>query len=256
MKSLVDRNQQFYQNGFVIVHQLLAADDVLRIKGEILNLLAAVRHEAAASGRKQEEVLASGVWVGLAARNEVIRQYVADDRLLNVLTEIIGPDLVFLSDKVALKDDEVQFGTPWHQDWPYWKGSHKVSVWVALDETTKDNGCLRVIPGSHLRPLPHHNTATGKGFGYRLSDDQVNASEAVDLPLMPGDALFFHDLLIHSSYPNRTGKDRLAWIPTYKRGMDPDPHFPWAVAAQLVRGSAKFCSQCGILMGAASSFCQ
>ncbi len=250
-------SQHFSSEGFVVVPNLLTENDVNVLKEAIARVLGEVRQESEKAGTDPDAVLASGVWVGLAAKNAVFRRYMGDPRILDVLTAIIGPDIVFLSDKVVFKGRQVDFGTPWHQDWAYWKGSHKVSVWVALDEATVENGCLRIIPGSHRRPLLHTDGVTdGRGFGHRLNGSDLDETSAVAVPLKAGGAVFFHDLTVHSSYPNLSGTDRFAWIPTYKRGGDEDPHYPWAVAAQIIRGAGKFCSRCGALMGGASPSCQ
>ena len=70
--------------------------------------------------------------------------------VVSILNRIIGPNVEFLSVKSVYKNKFTRFGSPWHQDWYYWKGANKISVWIALDDATPENGCLKMIAGSHF----------------------------------------------------------------------------------------------------------
>lgn len=228
--------ERFHQEGFVIIPHLFEREEVTRFKEEIQRILADVRQEALKAGKDPQQILKTGVYVGLAARSAFFRQAVQDPRLLDILEEILEPPIEFLSDKVVFKDPSTTFGTPWHQDWPYWKGSHKISVWVALDDATRENGCLKLIPGSHKQLVIHDGDASdGLGFGNRVRPEAIDESQAVTAELEAGGAIFFHDLLLHASYPNRALQERWVWIPTYRSAKAEDPPYPWAVAARIVR---------------------
>lgn len=128
-----------------------------------------------------------------------------------------------LSVKPVVKDGGHGFATPWHQDRPYWGGCAKWSLWIALDRVDRGNGCLRVLRGSHGRDLGHQaDGGDGRGFAHRLQVDETAAEDAV---LAAGDALLFHDLLLHASHPCQPGRSRIALIPTYRvRGLADDSH--------------------------------
>ena len=217
-------NYDFEQDGFTVCRGLLTASECAALKVEIERLLL-------------NRPAHSGVFVGLAANSPVFRALAADPRLLDPLERAIGPNIEFLSDKVVFKSAAVDFGSPWHQDYPYWHGAHKVSVWLALDEATPENGCLKLLPGSHRSSVAHDGDASdGKGFGYRLADGAVDESRAVTVMCEPGDAVLFHDLTLHASFPNTTGKARWALISTYRSAAEPDLEYDWASAAHVVRG--------------------
>lgn len=227
----------FAQDGFVIIPRLFDLNEVKEIKQEILKVLNEVRREAAEAGKDPSKIAYNGVYVGLAARSPFFRQAVGDQRLLEVLEVILSPDIAFLSDKVVFKNRETDYGSPWHQDWPYWKGSHKISVWVALDDATVENGCLKLLPGSHKAFVTHDGEASdGYGFGHRLRPGAVDENIAVTAELETGGAVFFHDLTLHSSHPNTSGSERWVWLPTYVDAQADDPKYPWAVAYAVVRG--------------------
>lgn len=222
-----DLAAKFAASGYVILEELFSEDEVRELKAETARVLAEVRQN------KGEKALRSGVYVGMSAASAKFREAAAKPALVAALKAIIGEKVTFLSDKVVFKNGAVEFGTPWHQDYPYWEGSHKFSVWIALDDALPENGCLKFWPGSHLQGYRHHAAADvgDTGFASRLEESEIDNSQIVDMPARRGTAIIFHDLLFHASYPNLTGKDRMALISTYKDGTLADPDYAWAVAA-------------------------
>jgi len=235
-----ETNYLFERDGFTVIRQMFTEKEVARIKTEIQQVLEKVKARYVAEGKNPTEIAHHGVFVGLAANSPFFWELAGDPRLVNALEPIYGPDIEFLSDKVVFKSANVDFGSPWHQDWPYWKGAHKVSIWIALDPATPENGCLKMLPGSHKQVIVHDGQPTdGTGFVNRLRAEAVDESQAVILPAEPGDAVVFHDLTVHASFPNTTGKDRWALVSTYRSAKEPDLEYEWAVAAHVVRGTKR-----------------
>ncbi|HEX5323356.1 MAG TPA: phytanoyl-CoA dioxygenase family protein [Capsulimonadaceae bacterium] len=231
--------QSYKRDGFVIVADLLSAEEARAIKEETARILEEVREEARRRGEDPQSATAGGVYVGLSARSEKMRELARNPRMLDVLAAILAPDIEFLSDKVVFKSSKTDFSTPWHQDWPYWEGAHKVSVWLALDNADIENGCMKLIPASHHAVVHHDGSALPDGsFPNQLKQESVDESNAVCGAVPAGGAVFFHDLALHASYPNRSGRDRWAWIGTYRDARAGDHDYDWAVAAMIVRGSA------------------
>ena len=134
-----------------------------------------------------------------------------------------------LSDKAVFKNHEEDFGTPWHQDWSYWYGSHKVSVWVALDDVTPENGCLRLVPGSHLAAVNHDGAVEDDhGFAHRIMRGADPRGSRGGCASRGRRRVIFHDLTLHASHNNTSGKDRWVWIPTYRDARAEDPEYEWA----------------------------
>lgn len=224
---LGDLKRQYESNGFIVVDSIFTQEEIRSMKAEVKAVL---NREGIFS---RENNASNGVFVGLSANSDIFKKIAADRRIINVLRDLIGKQIVFLSDKVVFKNAVTDFGSPWHQDWPYWKGSHKLSVWVALDDATIKNGCLKVIPGSHRRgELLHRGEAIDNfGFNNRMNPEDIDETTVVSLPIEAGGAVFFQDLLLHASHPNTSGEDRWALISTYKDGTQPDPSYDWAVAS-------------------------
>ncbi|AZN42515.1 phytanoyl-CoA dioxygenase family protein [Paenibacillus albus] len=218
--------EQFEQNGYYIIRELYAAEEMEAFKAECVKIV------------KEHDAGPSGVLVGMTLRSPLFRQATVKPALVEALREIIGEHIIFLSDKVVLKNAATDFGSPWHQDHPYWDGSHKFSVWIALDDALKSNGCLRLVPGSHLQGTVTHDDQSEDGYGFvnRIDRRQIADDAIVDFEARRGDAVIFHDLLFHASYPNVSGHERWALITTYKDGTKEDPDYEWAGAAFVVCG--------------------
>lgn len=230
----------FERDGFLVVPGLFEPAEMRAVKEEIAAILEAARREAAGRGEPPESAVRGGVFVGLSAASlgARCRALARDPRLLDILAAVYARNIEFLSDKVALKSDRTDFGTPWHQDWPYWHGSHKVSVWVSLDDATVANGCMKLLRGSHRAPVSHEGGRPGdEAFNQRLRPGEVDEERAVTAEVPAGGAVFFHDLTLHASHPNTARQDRWAWVGTYRDARADEPDYAWAVAREVVRGS-------------------
>jgi ectoine hydroxylase-related dioxygenase (phytanoyl-CoA dioxygenase family) len=232
-------SENYHRDGFVILQNLLTAEEARQIKQEIARVLEEVGEEARVRGEDPQSAIVGGVYVGLSARSEKMKALARDPRVLDVLEAILAPNIEFLSDKVVFKSSKTDFSTPWHQDWPYWEGAHKISVWLALDDADTENGCMKLIPGSHHAVVAHEGEAQPDGsFSNQLKPGAVDEASAVCGAIPAGGAVFFHDLALHASYPNTSGRDRWAWIGTYRDAQAGDLAYDWAVAAAVVRGTS------------------
>ncbi len=228
----------YRQDGFVSVPGLLSDAQIETSLTEIENILARVRNEVAEGKTETYVPLETGVFVGLSVYSSFFRSLMRSESLLDIVECLIGPNIGFLSDKVVCKSSDVGWGSPWHQDWPYWRGAHKLSVWIALDAAGAENGCLMMMPGSHKKPVDHKGgkVAAPEGFIHRVHPEEIDKTKVVTLPAQPGDGIFFHDLTLHASHPNQNGKPRRALIITYRNAGEKDLDYPDLPAAQLVRG--------------------
>ena len=151
--------------------------------------------------------------------------------ILNMVEQLIGTDFALWNSSFFAKPARVGTKTPWHQDGEYWpiRPLATCSVWIAVDPSTPENGCLRVIPGSHRRrELGKHdyNGAEGLSLPLEIRQDEYDESSAEDIVLERGQ-ISLHDVyLIHGSEPNRSGKPRrgmtLRYMPTtsvYRRDL-------------------------------------
>ena len=119
----------------------------------------------------------------------------------------------------------------WHQDWWGWRHPisrtgriAQIALFLYLTDTRRENGCLRVIPGSHRRPHPLHGVINAHDpalAAVENPDDPVYAShpDEVDVPVAAGDVVIADARLVHGAHPNRSGAERtnitLWWHPDY-----------------------------------------
>ena len=145
---------------------------------------------------------------------------VDDPRLWGPCCAIIGhEELSLFSDKLNVKrPGGAPF--PWHQEGPYWVYGAEcvdmiVSALVYLDDATKENGCLWVIPGSH-----QHGTLQGlkdRGvLGALYTDVALLEGEAYPAELPAGSVLYFHHDLVHGSQSNRSDTNRRVFVAAYQ----------------------------------------
>ena len=130
-------------------------------------------------------------------------------------------------------------GQAWHQDERFiaTRDRSLVGVWIALDDATLDNGCLRVIPGSHkmgqLWPTrPHTETeefdASDESYGFNSDDEEI-------VELKAGSAVFFNGYLLHRSLRNLSDTSRRALVHHY---MNAWSNLPWQIGADRLVDAA------------------
>lgn len=139
-----------------------------------------------------------------------------------------GGGVALFSSHYFCKDPGSTQAVLWHSDGSYWpqlEPMDKVAtLWLAIDSSDRENGCLRVVPGSHRWPLRSltDDTSESNVLGSRThSDDEIDESEVVDLELAPGDVSMHHPSLIHGSLPNRSTRRRCGLTIRY---MTADTH--------------------------------
>ena len=105
----------------------------------------------------------------------------------------------------------------WHQDYSYWTGTAPMAhltCWIALDDSTRENGCLRYVPGSHKWNLLPVTGLAGNMDEIMtvLSPEQREAFRPIPVELKRGQCSFHHPLMVHGSYANRSGRPRRATL--------------------------------------------
>ena len=143
--------------------------------------------------------------------------------ILDMVEQVIGPNIALWNSSFFAKPARVGTKTPWHQDGEYWpiEPLATCTVWIAIDASTKENGCLRVIPGTHRnKQLAQHtkNDADGLALNLELNADQFNEEDAEDIILEPGQVSLHDVYLYHGSEANHSENSRrgmtLRYMPT------------------------------------------
>ena len=152
--------------------------------------------------------------------NLCVYQLLSHPNLVEKAACILGGHLVLWRTNFQLKpplNEQIDWDTeiPWHQDCAYYQPSPNVilSAWIAVDESNRGNGCMRVLPGSHKRLYPHIRTPQAERFGLFVDSSGFDLSEAVDIELKAGEFVFFNESILHSSTANRSSFRRLGITP-------------------------------------------
>jgi ectoine hydroxylase-related dioxygenase (phytanoyl-CoA dioxygenase family) len=154
-----------------------------------------------------------------------------DPEIVELVSGVLGEDVILWGCHVFCKPAIEGYETPWHQDGHYWpiRPLANCTAWVALEPSTVENGCLRVIPRSHAGKQLHehlHEDRTDLTLNQRMKD--VDESAAVDIELEPGQ-MSLHDVyMIHGARANTSGKRRtgaaLRYMPStsvFERSLRP-----------------------------------
>ena len=216
--------EQYQRDGYVVVQNLFDEAAVSEWK-------AILKARMVEEGKSNEP---SGVRVWMAdSMDPYTRDSVQDAKVVAILQQLLGPNVEFLSMKAVFKNAQTTFNSPWHQDWFYWQGSNKISIWIALDDATPENGCLRMVPGSQHQVFNMATVEDVHGFNRRVTDEDLQGWPIETLPVQRGDAVFFHDLALHGSCPNSSGKERWSAIATYRDASQKDDSTVWSTAVVL-----------------------
>ena len=136
---------------------------------------------------------------------------ITDDRLLDIAQLFLGPNIANFTAHYICKPPYNGQAVLWHQDGAYWnlQPMEAATLWLAIDYSRPENGCLKMIPGSHLLPLQKLKlTEEVPNMLFSKTDYQVNPEEAVDIILEPGDVSVHNPFIIHGSEANNSPNRR------------------------------------------------
>ena len=193
----VDR---YHENGYVIPEYRLPEETLQDIRADYDRLLA--RHPEFRD------------YCPMLLRYDLsFLNYARDPNILDMVAQVIGPDIILWNSSFFAKPAVNGKKTPWHQDGEYWplRPLATCTVWLAIDEATVENGCLKFMPGSHKRKeLRPHRTNKDPNFTLHqeLLESEYDDDKAVPLELEAGQ-MSLHDVyLLHGSEANDSGKPR------------------------------------------------
>ncbi|HZE71665.1 MAG TPA: phytanoyl-CoA dioxygenase family protein [Pyrinomonadaceae bacterium] len=132
-------------------------------------------------------------------------------------SQLLGGAVRFWHDQIFYKPAHHGGVVIWHQDYPYWTRTQPMahlSCWIGLDESTRENGCVHYVPGSHRwNLLPRADFANDMDeILDALTPEQKRDFRPVAIELKQGECSFHHPLMVHGSYENRTSKSRRALV--------------------------------------------
>jgi hypothetical protein len=173
---------------------------------------------------------------GLRGGGRILR-YATHSDVLDLVERLIGPDIILWGSAMFAKPGKDGMEVPWHQDGHYWpiRPLAAITVWIAIDDSTSENGCMRYIPGSHKSGVLSHYLDERRELvlSQAIQDDLFDETAAKDDALMAGQMSLHDVFLIHGSRPNRSSKRRAGLTFRY---MPSTSHFDRSIPAYKTEG--------------------
>ena len=209
-----DQTAQYARDGYTLVHAPLFAPD------KFARLQALFEECLAREG--------SGGMDMIHTREPRLLEFLLAPEVLDLIEPVVGPDIGLWASHFISKDPFTGKATPWHEDSAYWNGRTSTmegicTVWLALDEATRENGCMAVIPGSQRGGFSEYEPVDTAGniFGSQIKAEAVDDSRAVYFALKPDECSLHEARIIHGAQANTSDKRRagytLRYFPTTTR---------------------------------------
>jgi phytanoyl-CoA hydroxylase len=231
MKFLTDEQlERFQHDGYLVIENFLSPEEVERTKADIQRVSDEVADlDGDMQGfnfeRQDGAVFNSDTPIRKGVLRKIqgavffvpeVQNVFTSEKMLDCMEDLMGAGknyrgIYYHSSKVMFKPPG-GVAKPWHQDAAYWRqfDPNQITVWIAIDDSSEENGCVWAIPGSHkLGHIPHVKAEL------QVEDSQIDLEKAVPVPVPPGGMLIFHSLVLHKSDKNHSDKMRRAIICDY-----------------------------------------
>ncbi len=203
---------RLFADGYAVVKDVLDGPSLVRLQSLAARCVAGLSPEHRAKYRSEGSLIP-------VADHPAFAEFIAHPGLLSAFGRLGLEDVRFTSGYVISKPPNSP-ALFWHQDWWGWDDPisytdrlAQVFVFLYLTDTTPENGCLRVIPGTHRRRHPMHDMMEAHSDELAQvtdPDDPAFAEhpDAVAVPVRAGDMVIGDARLIHGAYPNSSDAER------------------------------------------------
>ena len=207
----------YQRDGFVIPKYRLNTKDLEKLKDATLDLIDTYPH-IPTEGLVSPHILYAG-----SNRSDIHSTFLEICKLtplLDIVDQLIGPDIIVWGSRIFSKAPQTGRATPWHQDGEYWpiRPLATVTVWISIDESNEENGCLKILSGSNrTQTLLPHQSLTGKGAALdkEIKPEFIKNEDIVSVPLEPGQMVIFDVFTAHGASPNFSEQRRAGFAIRY-----------------------------------------
>jgi ectoine hydroxylase-related dioxygenase (phytanoyl-CoA dioxygenase family) len=148
--------------------------------------------------------------------------FLLSNAVLDVVEDLIGPNIGLWSSHFIVKEPRTGKRTPWHEDSAYWEGRFDryddiVTLWLAMEPSTRENGCMGVIPGTHRNGFSEYEEidTSHEIFKTEISGDKIDESKAVWFELQPNYYSLHDSRIIHGANENGSDTRRTGYTMRY-----------------------------------------
>lgn len=220
--------EQFEKEGYIVVKNFFSPKEMTILRHNIKS----AKTRNGASGLDRDALT---FYSSLFFHSKTIQSFISQQRIIDLLTPIIGSDIWVRWDQAVAKESGAGI-FPWHQDNAYsgLKDGY-YQLWVAITEMSTDNGGLWLVPGSHKQLLTHRQT------GNHLAWEGASEN-AVFIEAEPGDVVLFSSFMLHKTNPNVTPNPRWAYVIEYMsvEHFDPGVKPPYFIVSRDGRSQPEF----------------
>lgn len=219
--------EKYQQDGFLVIEDFLTSEELDFWRGALQEAVARRngnkmpdRKEVYGKGDDADRSYFDNVFeqlINLWQDNEKMKQIMLDERLGSMAAQLAGVDGIRIWHDQALIKKPWANPTSWHLDTPYWSFSDRraLSIWVALDDATFENGCLYFIPGS-FQQTTFENPGIGKNMGaIFVTYPQLKTVNSIAATMKAGSCSFHNGLSVHGANANMTSGYRRAMTCAY-----------------------------------------
>lgn len=207
----------YHQHGYFIIRGFLDKEEL----GKVKRTLDESNLTSHAYGIPDDDGGRSKLVIWSYPGNDVTGMLARCDKVAGTCEKILGGEVYFYHAKLMMKDAFTGGRHVWHQDYGYWYKNgcltpDLMTVYMALDPCTKENGCLQVLRGSHKCGRVDHSFVAGQtGIDKERLKHLMDRYEKIYVEMEPGDALFFHCNLVHMADHNKSPKRRWTLLYSY-----------------------------------------
>ncbi len=211
----------YARDGYIIRKGLLSEDEVAAFRGHARKQLEAERSTGAVMQKGDKEGKTTLLKRWTKAEDDIYGLLARDERMVGLAEDAIGKPIYLYSHKMTMKQPNEGGAWEWHQDFGYWYdygclAPEMMSIYVALDKATRENGCLQVLKGTHkLGRLNHIRENDQTNVEQEHLDAALKRYQHVYVEMDAGDVLVFDGNLLHRSDANRSDTYRWGYICSY-----------------------------------------
>lgn len=210
MERLDQDVTEFRREGYRLFHQQVFDAETFAHLSQIFE-----EHVAAAGDKRTDELDAPH------HEDERLLRFLLADEVLDIVEPLIGPDIGLWSSHFIAKEPYTGRETPWHEDSAFWEKSFTdfsaiVTVWLALDDVDRENGCMAVIPGTHTNGFSAYGDLSDDDrYTFNKQIAEVDDSKAVYMELARGEASLHDSRIVHGARANTSPRRRAGYTMRY-----------------------------------------
>lgn len=153
-------------------------------------------------------------------RDRRLMEFLLNDSILDLVEQLIGPNIGLWSSHFICKPAKTGKRTPWHEDSSYWKGrissmENILTIWLAIDKTDYENGAMGVIPGTHHDGFSNYHATEGGIFSTEIDEGTFDSSQAYFFDLQPNECSLHDGRIIHGAGANTSDRRRCGYTMRY-----------------------------------------